>query len=136
GTEKTRGFLCASVPPRRRVFLSTFITLMLGLPPVLIAQTPQKQDKPQGGMGGVTTGEARTYTSRRTAGIFDDKAPTVFEDVTARTALAKFKHRSGKLDKNYIIEATSGGVAIFDYDNDGLPDIYLLNGSTFDALRG
>ncbi|MCV5090839.1 VCBS repeat-containing protein, partial [Escherichia coli] len=24
----------------------------------------------------------------------------------------------------------------FDYDNDGLPDIYLLNGSTIDAMRG
>jgi enediyne biosynthesis protein E4 len=117
------------------------LALMFSLPPVLVAQSTQqqpaqKQDKPQGGMGGVTTGEARTYTSRRTAGIFDAKAPAVFEDVTAKTALAKFKHRSGALDKNYIIEATSGGVAIFDYDNDGLPDIYLLNGSTFDALRG
>src|SRR5436305_5269294 len=136
GTEETRGFLRASVPPCLRVFLSTFITLMLGLPPVLMAQTPQKQDKPQGGMGGVTTGEARTYASRRTAGITDDKAPVVFEDVTAKTALARFKHRSGSAEKNYIIDAVSGGVAIFDYDNDGLPDIYLLNGSTFEALRG
>ena len=109
------------------------LMLVLALPQALIAQA-QKQDKP-GGMGGVTTGEARTYTSRRTVGIVDDQAPAVFEDVTARTALAGFKHRSGGADKNYIVEATSGGVAIFDYDNDGLPDIYLLNGSTFDAMR-
>src|SRR5205085_10123555 len=85
--------------------LSVFaLAVMLSLPPALAAQsTPQqpaqKPDKPQGGMGGVTTGEARTYTSRRTAGIFDAKAPTVFEDVTAKTALVKFKHRSGALDK-------------------------------------
>jgi enediyne biosynthesis protein E4 len=115
------------------------LVLSLSLPPARTAQAPQtppKQDKPRGGMGGVTTGEARTYTSRRTAGITDERAPAVFEDVTAKTALAGFKHRSGTRDKNYITDAASGGVAIFDYDNDGLPDVYLLNGSTFDALRG
>src|SRR5918911_881997 len=111
------------------------LILCLSLPQALVAQQ-QKQEKQGGGMSTVTTGEARTYTSRRTAGITDDKAPLVFEDLTARTALANFKHRSGGPDKNYILESTSGGVAIFDYDNDGLPDIYLLNGSTFDALRG
>jgi len=124
--------------PLRHTYILVLMTL-LSLPQALVAHSPpqlaQKQSQPQSGMGGVT-GEARTYTSRRTAGIFDDKAPVIFEDVTAKTALARFKHRSGTLDKNYIVEATSGGVAIFDYDNDGLPDIYLLNGSTFDAQRG
>ena len=31
--------------------------------------------------------------------------------------------------KQYIIESTGTGVAIFDYDNDGLPDIFLVNGA-------
>ncbi|HMG33266.1 MAG TPA: CRTAC1 family protein [Blastocatellia bacterium] len=85
---------------------------------------------------GVSTGAPRVYGSRRTAGVVVENAPVVFEDVTAKTELAKFKHRSGTLEKNYILEAVSGGVAVLDYDNDGLPDIYILNGSTFDALRG
>jgi hypothetical protein len=98
-------------------------------------QTPPSQPPPQG-MGGVSTDAARTYSSRRTVGITDPKAPKVFEDVTARTALANFRHRSGAPAKDYIVETVSGGVAIFDYDNDGRPDIYLLNGSTIAAERG
>jgi hypothetical protein len=87
-------------------------------------------------MGGVSTGAALTYTSRRTVGIIDPKAPIIFEDVTARTALSSFKHRSGGASKDFILEAPSGGVAIFDYDGDGRPDIYLLSGSTIGALQG
>jgi hypothetical protein len=60
----------------------------------------------------------------------------VFEDVTDKTALTNFKHRSGSQQKNYIFETTSGGVATFDYDGDGQVDIYLLNGSTTAALEG
>src|SRR5437868_10689073 len=92
------------------------------------AQQQQQQPPPQG--MGVSTGTALVSATRRTVGIVDPKAPKVFEDVTMRTALAQFKHRSGGPQKDYIIECVSGGVAIFDYDNDGLPDIYILNGST------
>lgn len=87
-------------------------------------------------MGGVSTGTAATYTSRRTVGITDPSAPVIFEDVTDKTPLAAFSHRSGEAVKDYIFDTTSGGVAIFDYDSDGRPDIYLVNGSTMAASRG
>ena len=87
-------------------------------------------------MGGVVTGAPVNYTSRRTVGITDPSAPLILEDVTDKTALSSFKHHAGTLEKNYIFEVPSGGVAIFDYDNDGLPDIYLVNGSTLPALAG
>ena len=80
--------------------------------PVLVAQ---------GQDGGVSTGDAKVYTSRRTAGIVDEKAPKVFENVTAQTALKDFNCISGSKEKNYIVEATACTVAVLDYDNDGLP---------------
>ncbi|HKS09971.1 MAG TPA: CRTAC1 family protein [Pyrinomonadaceae bacterium] len=86
--------------------------------------------------GGVSTGTPATYTSRRTVDITDPNAPVVFEDLTGKTALANFRHVSGTAAKDYIFETPSGGVAIFDYDNDGRPDIYLLNGSTIAAIQG
>ena len=109
------------------------IILALSAPAAFMAQS---QKEPKQGMGGASTAGAPAYTSRRTVGITDANAPVIFEDVTARTALAGFKHRSGSGVKDYIVETTSGNVAIFDYDGDGLPDIYLLNGSTIQAMQG
>lgn len=102
----------------------------------VFAQTPRPAQTPAQPMGGVSTGAAINYTSRRTTGIVERTAPVVFEDVTAQTALQAFTHRSGGRAKDYILETPSGGVAIFDYDNDGRSDIYLLNGSTFAAMQG
>jgi len=36
-------------------------------------------------------------------------------------------------DKKYIVESMSGGVAMFDFDNDGRLDIYLVNSYTVEA---
>lgn len=38
----------------------------------------------------------------------------------------------GVASKKYIIETTGSGVAILDYDNDGWPDIFLVNGKTLE----
>ena len=128
----------------RRISSAFAALLFILSPATLIAQQrtnppsttqPSLPSQPPQGMG-VSTGAALVSTTRRTAGIVDPKAPKVFEDVTARTALASFRHHAGGAQKDYIVETTSGGVAVFDYDNDGLPDIYLLNGSTIAAERG
>lgn len=86
--------------------------------------------------GGVSTGEAKVYTSRRTTGITDEKAARIFENVTTQTDLKNFRCVSGAPEKNYILEATACTVAVLDFDNDGRPDVFLLNGSTIDAELG
>jgi enediyne biosynthesis protein E4 len=88
------------------------------------------------GQGGVSTGEAKIYTSKRTTGIVDEKAPKVFENVTELSGIGKFKCVSGSQSKEYIVETTGCVVAVFDYDNDGKPDIFFANGSTINAELG
>ena len=50
-----------------------------------------------------------------------------FRDIAAQAGLTATVI-SGDLDQTYIVENTGTGVAIFDYDNDGLPDIFLVQG--------
>jgi hypothetical protein len=57
-------------------------------------------------------------------------APAWFEDVATRAGLTMQNVNGDPATKKYILETTGGGVAIFDYDRDGWPDIFLLNGKT------
>ena len=59
-----------------------------------------------------------------------------FADVTKVAGLAGFRFVSGTAAKDYIIEAPGSGCAFLDFDGDGWQDIYLVNGSTLEALRG
>jgi len=50
-----------------------------------------------------------------------------FRDITARAGI-HFKHNSGAFGKKYLPETMGPGCAFLDYDNDGWPDILLVNG--------
>ena len=56
-----------------------------------------------------------------------------FTDVTEKAGIT-FKHVSSP-EKRYIVESMSGGVALFDYDNDGYLDIYFVNSLTVDLVK-
>ena len=58
-----------------------------------------------------------------------------FVEVSAKAGI-RFSLTSGGPEKRYIIEAKGGGgIAWFDYDNDGYPDLFLVNGSTFEHWK-
>ncbi len=58
-----------------------------------------------------------------------------FRDVTEKAGIRSVVI-SGGTQKNYVLEVNGSGVCWFDYNNDGYPDLYLVNGSTLEALQG
>ena len=54
--------------------------------------------------------------------------PGNFVDVTENSGV-HFRHIASHTSKKYLIETMGSGVALLDYDNDGLLDIFLVNGA-------
>ncbi len=71
-----------------------------------------------------------------TAGGFVKTGPIVFQDISEKAGLTVWRHKMGTPEKRFIIETTGSGVALLDYDHDGWLDIYLVNGSTYEAVDG
>src|SRR5438128_2357678 len=57
----------------------------------------------------------------------------IFKDIAQQAGLT-VSHLSSN-EKRYVIESMSGGVGLFDCDNDGKLDIVMVNGSTVDRYR-
>jgi enediyne biosynthesis protein E4 len=61
------------------------------------------------------------------AALADFRDVAVAAGLTARTVIG------GERTKQYILETTGGGIAIVDYDDDGRPDIFLVNGARLES---
>lgn len=58
-----------------------------------------------------------------------------FVDLAHSAGIDKFHDISGGPNKNYILESKGGGVAVFDYNQDGWLDIFMISGATFEELE-
>jgi len=83
-----------------------FLGLLIAIPQVLVA-----------GQG---------HTSTPTAS--PSGPPGKFVDISARSGV-NFRYQASHTSKKYLPETMGAGVALFDYDNDGRLDIFLVNGA-------
>jgi enediyne biosynthesis protein E4 len=54
--------------------------------------------------------------------------PAKFVDVTSSLGV-QFRHAAPHTSKKYLLETIGSGVALFDYDNDGRLDLFIVNGA-------
>ena len=68
--------------------------------------------------------------------LMDAAGPADFRDIAASAGLTAKTIIGGDRTKQYILETTGGGTAILDYDDDGWPDIFLVNGAPLEKPAG
>ena len=56
--------------------------------------------------------------------------PVHFVNIASEAGIT-FKHENGASPQKYMPETMAGGSIIFDYNNDGWPDIFFVNGGSF-----
>ena len=96
---------------------------------IVFALTWPIAGEPQGGL------HPPRKSVRRVNPITTDRPPVSveFRDRAASAGLTAVNVSGSSTLKRYLVETTGSGVALFDFDNDGLLDIYLANGTTMDG---
>ncbi len=84
----------------------------------------QPTTKPQTGKSYSTADPPK----RQTALVPEAPSPVTFTDITGQCGIT-FKHAASPTSQKYLLETMGGGVAMFDYDNDGRLDLFFANGA-------
>ncbi len=76
-------------------------------------------------------------TAKKSGAVPTSATGFSFKDIAKESGLAAGVNVFGGVDrKQYILEETGCGVALFDYDNDGWLDIFMVNGSRIEGIPG
>jgi hypothetical protein len=65
--------------------------------------------------------------------LSSQKNGTIFTDITKKAGI-DFKYTIGDYSYKNIIESSGSGITVFDYNNDGLMDLYLMNGTYLEGI--
>ena len=83
------------------------------------------------GLGSAAVGQTRPVHPVHAAQTSGAKSAIRFEDATAKAGI-DFTHSFGSAKLGSLLEGTGSGCIWFDYNNDGLPDLYVLSGRPLD----
>ena len=78
--------------------------------------------------------QPRGAASGKVSAKTDSASSIQFENLTEKSKI-KFKLKNSVSPKRYTFETMTGGVAVFDYDNDGFLDIFFTNGAAIPSLE-
>ena len=124
-------FLCHFAVSRLRLILMAALTLsLLSSFNSVIAQTPTQIPSPQPQRTGRAYGSNDAMKKPPPPGP-QAPSPVTFTDITAQTKI-DFRQVASLTSQKYLLESMGGGVAMFDYDNDGRLDLYFTNGARLD----
>lgn len=65
--------------------------------------------------------------------LYAQKENVKFTDITSKAGI-DFKYTFGDYSYVNILESSGSGITIFDYNNDGLMDLYLMNGTYLEGI--
>jgi hypothetical protein len=112
----------------RRVCASSCVAAAL-LVPMATAATAQSP----GDAG--TSHQPRAAAHKTSANATAPAAPAMEFENISKTSHIKFVLRNSISPQRYTYETMAGGVALFDYNNDGLLDIFFTNGAAIPSLE-
>jgi hypothetical protein len=111
----------------RRDFVTGLAALAAG--PLNSRALPSLRNSTQGARNRLPgTGQSASATGQST------DSPIIFEN-TIETSKIHFVLKNSVSPQRYSIETMTGGVALFDYNNDGLLDIFFTNGAEIPSLK-